>query len=69
MTITDSFREQVEAYLAESGMTATDFSFLAARDAGFVLGLRRGRDCRLSTADKVIRWMRDNPPHTQRGRR
>jgi hypothetical protein len=62
MSLVDSFRNDVEAYLRESGMRPTDFSHLAARDGGFVSALRRGRDCRLSTADKVIRWMADNPP-------
>jgi len=63
MSLADSFRTKVEAYLAQSGMTPTDFSHLAARDAGFVLQLRRGRDCRISTVDKVTKWMEANPPH------
>jgi predicted transcriptional regulator len=69
MSLLDSFRQEVEAYLRESQMRPTDFSYLAARDGGFVTGLRKGRDPRLSTADKVQRWMRENPPAKWHGER
>jgi Meiotically up-regulated gene 113 len=40
---------EIEAFLADTGMTPTAFGREALGDPGFVFGLRSGRDCRRST--------------------
>ena len=53
-TITEQFRAFVEAYLASSGVKPAEFGRQALGDPGFVLNLRRGRSCKLITADRVV---------------
>jgi hypothetical protein len=45
----DPFLAEIEAFLTETGLTATTFGRLALGDPGFVFDLRNGRDCRRST--------------------
>jgi len=59
-TITEQFRDQVEAYLATSGMDATSFGRAALNDPRFVFDLRKGRAPSIKTVDRVIEWMREN---------
>lgn len=49
---------QVDAFLSRTGMSATRLGYLCMGDPGFVSALRNGRDPRLSTAEKLLRFMR-----------
>lgn len=55
--ISTEFREQVEAFLTESGFKPTEFGRQAVGDPSFVLNLRRGRSPTLATADKVLAFI------------
>ena len=50
---------KVEKFLRRHRMDATTFGRLAARDPRFVLDLRRGREPRGRTEQRVTRWMND----------
>lgn len=49
--------QEIEAFLADTGMSATSFGKLALNDPPFVQQLRKGRDLKLSTAEKVRAFM------------
>ena len=49
----------VEKFLRQHEMAATKFGRLAAHDPRFVLDLRRGREPRGRTEQRVTRWMND----------
>jgi len=49
----DPLLAEIEAFLADARMTPTAFGRLALGDPGFVFGLRAGRDCRRSTAERA----------------
>jgi len=55
--ISDEFREQVEAFIAASGVRPSEFGRQAVGDPSFVLNLRRGRSPTLATADKVLAFI------------
>jgi 2,4-dienoyl-CoA reductase-like NADH-dependent reductase (Old Yellow Enzyme family) len=59
----DPLVAEIEQFLAESRITATAFGRDALSDPGFVFGLRSGRDCRLSTAERVREQMRHYREH------
>ncbi len=44
--------KEIDAFLRESGMTPTQFA-VAVGDRTLMVSLRRGRDLKLSTADKI----------------
>lgn len=48
---------EIEGFLEETGMSATRFGSLALNDPPFVAQLRDGRDCKLSTVEKVRSFM------------
>ena len=48
---------KIETYLRRTGMSATRFGRLAARDPRFVLDLRRGREPRSCTERRVEHFM------------
>lgn len=50
---------QVEAFLLEADMLPTRFGIEAMNDSAFVFDLRQGKDVRLSTAEKVVKFMAD----------
>lgn len=63
MPLSDVFRECVERYLERTCMAPATFGRNAVNDPAFVLRLRRGEcDARLSTADRVLSYIRANPP-------
>jgi len=57
MSFVDTFRTAVEAFLVETGMSATALGVAAVKDPNFVGDLRSGRDPRGSTIDAVMTFM------------
>jgi hypothetical protein len=57
-----SLVEEIEAFLKANEMKPTLFGVLALKDPAFVAQLRTGRDCKLSTAEKVRNFMTKYPP-------
>lgn len=49
----EAFLNQIEAFIAEKGMTPTSFGRKYAGDNSFVFQLREGREPRLKTRRKV----------------
>jgi predicted transcriptional regulator len=56
-TLSEQFRQTVEAFLARSRIKPTEFGRQAVGDPSFVLNLRRGRSPTLATADKVLAFI------------
>ena len=52
--------DEIEAFLLATGMSATAFGARALNDPPFVQQLRTGRDIKMSTAEKVRKFMRAN---------
>ncbi|RAP39661.1 hypothetical protein BYZ73_19265 [Rhodovulum viride] len=50
-----AFRNEIEAFLAESGMKPSTLGREVLNDPGFVARIRKGGECRPSTIDKVRR--------------
>lgn len=69
MSIKDDLINDIDAYLARSGMTATEFGVAVLNDTAFVHRLRRGKDVRVATVEKVRAWMRDHPLARRRPRK
>lgn len=49
----DPLLAEIEGFLEEACMAPTAFGRDALNDPGFVFGLRAGRDCRRTTADRA----------------
>lgn len=60
----DTFKNEVEAFLAETGMAPTTFGREAVKDPGFVTRLRKGSRCWPETQEKCSSFMdaRRRPP-------
>lgn len=52
-----SLIDRIDAFLASTGMSDSQFGLHALNDKNFVAQLRNGRDVRLSTAEKVEDFM------------
>ncbi|MBL3554559.1 hypothetical protein JMM51_20640 [Rhodovulum sulfidophilum] len=50
-----AFRNEIEAFLAESGMKPSTLGREVLNDPGFVARIRKGGECRPSTIDRVRR--------------
>lgn len=61
MDAVSGFLQEIETYLAESGMKPTTFGKLAMGDPRFVATMRDGRAPNLSTVDRVRKFITDNP--------
>lgn len=57
MTLLKDFTAEIDAFLERTGMAPTAFGRLACNDASFVEDLHGGREPRLSTIEKVRRFM------------
>ena len=57
MTISDKFKDEVERFLAKTGMSATTLGLNALKDGKFVFHLRTGRSPSAKTMDRVSRYM------------
>lgn len=53
MTYAEKFLSEVDAFIADSGMTATAFGRAAVNDPNFVGDLRKGRKPNLGLVDRV----------------
>lgn len=62
MSLHDTFRAEVDAYLATTGQSATAFGRASVNDPGFVFALRRGRSPSARVIDRVRAYMAANPP-------
>jgi hypothetical protein len=57
----DPLLDDIEQYLARTGMSAQAFGRAALNDSAFMTTLRRGRDVRRSTHMRVRQFMNNNP--------
>lgn len=55
--MSNSLIEDVENYLTQTGMNATRFGKVVMNDPNFVFELRKGRDFRFSTAERVREYI------------
>jgi len=53
---------EIEAFLADTGLTPTKFGLAAVNDGHLVANLRRGNSVTLKTADRVRAFMRSSAP-------
>lgn len=51
--------KEIEDFLKSSGMSATAFGTAALNDPPFVQQLRKGRDIKMSTAERIRAFIRD----------
>ncbi len=58
MTALEEFRNEVESFLERSGMAHTTFGTKAMGDAMFVQRLRKGSDPKISTAERVRKFIK-----------
>ncbi len=54
----DQIVEEIERFIARTGMTPTAFGKLAVNNGRLVGDLRRGRDIRLSTVERIRAFIR-----------
>ena len=55
-----AFVDEVEAFLAITGIKSSELGYAATGNPSFVNRLRRGTSPRLTTVDEVRRWILDN---------
>ena len=53
----DEFRRLINRFLEVSAMAPANFGVAALDDPSFVLRIRRGRECRENTRQRVLDWM------------
>ena len=58
-SLQQEFTDEIEAYLAESGLTPTVFGRMVLKDPSFVFRLRKGRSCGAKTIDRVRAYISD----------
>jgi phosphopantothenoylcysteine decarboxylase/phosphopantothenate--cysteine ligase len=66
-TMARALLTEIEAFLAETGLTATKFGLAAVNDGHLVANLRRGNSVTLKTADRVRAFMRASSPARRAG--
>ncbi len=57
--VLDEFRHRVEDFLVRTSLAPSRFGLLACNDPAFVQDLRAGREPRLSTIEKVDKFMNE----------
>lgn len=57
MSVRDDFEYEIEAFIERAGMTATAFGVEAVNDPSFVFRVRRGRNVKADTIDRVRAFM------------
>jgi hypothetical protein len=58
------FIDRIESFLSQTGMSATRFGVESVGDPSFVFDLRKGRDCSLATAQKIMGFINSkSAPH------
>jgi hypothetical protein len=63
MMTVESFLQDIENYLARTGMSASAFGRAAVGDPSFVLDLRNGRAPNLRLAARINDFMQAHPQH------
>lgn len=53
------FSEKVEEFLRNTGMSATAFGEKSKGEPNFVFWLRKGRECREETQERVLNFMKN----------
>ena len=61
-TMARALLTEIEAFLADTGLTPTKFGLAAVNDGHLVANLRRGNSVTLKTADRVRAFMRSSAP-------
>ncbi len=67
-TMVRALLTEIEAFLAETGLTPTKFGLASVNDGHLVANLRRGNSVTLKTADRVRAFMRASAPAPRAGR-
>lgn len=62
ISLDETFRNELEAYLKASGMHPTDLGKIVLKNPAFVMRFRKGAAATLPTVDKIRRYMHDHPP-------
>ena len=62
----ETFLATVDIYMERTGISGRALGINAAGDTAFMTRLRQGRSPSLKTADRVLDWMRANPPRRKR---
>jgi hypothetical protein len=57
--------DDIGSFLSDHGLSESQFGVLAVNDKNLIPDLRGGRDIRMSTLDKVQRFMRTYRPEPQ----
>lgn len=60
--------QEIEAFLSETGMNATEFGIRSKRDRALVVRLRQGKDVRTATASELRRFMENYRRPLERAR-
>ena len=60
MSSTEKLLTDIETFMRRTGMNATTFGLLAAKNPALLIHLRAGGDVRLRTADKIRQFMVDH---------
>jgi phosphopantothenoylcysteine decarboxylase/phosphopantothenate--cysteine ligase len=66
-TMVRALLTEIEAFLAETGLTPTKFGLASVNDGHLVANLRRGNSVTLKTADRVRAFMRASAPAPRAG--
>lgn len=53
----ESFKKEMEDFIAKEAMNPTEFGLLSMNDPRFVFDIRKGRSVRLQTASKILKFM------------
>ena len=67
-TETQKFKDKVERYITASYMGSTEFGFASVGSGAFITRLRDGTSPTLTTVDRVLQYMQDNPARLRRPR-
>lgn len=55
----------VDDYCAETGLKASTVCQYAVRNRHFYQNLKDGSDYQVGTADRLMRWIEENPAHAR----
>jgi predicted transcriptional regulator len=68
MNTREQFLEDIDAFLAHTGMSERQLGDQAVNDAKFVARIRAGSSLTVRTLDRVRKFMRDYRPNSQDGK-
>lgn len=64
--VEETFKVAVYRYIGRTGISDRALGINALNDSSFVTRLKQGRAPTVSVVDRVLDWMRDNPPKRKR---